>query len=50
MKVNPYTQPIHQGDKKLPVRKDVTPSVLRKSVFDTKNYWFYYTEVLKERN
>jgi hypothetical protein len=26
----------------------VTPNVLQKSIFDTKNYWFYYTEIRKD--
>jgi hypothetical protein len=36
--------------RKLPPRKEPTPNVLRKSVFDTKNYYYYYTEIRKDRN
>jgi hypothetical protein len=32
-----------------PNNKEPTPNVLRKSVFDTKNYYYYFTEVWKDR-
>jgi hypothetical protein len=31
-----------------PPKEDHTPIVLKKSVFDTKNYYYYFTEVQKD--
>jgi hypothetical protein len=39
----------HHARRKPIPRKEPTPNVLRKSVFDTKNYYYYYTEVWKDR-
>ncbi len=40
----------HKSRRKPPPNKEPTPNVLRKSVFDTKNYYYYFTEVWKDRS
>lgn len=32
-----------------PPKKDPTPNVLKRTVFDTKNYYYYFTEVWNDR-
>lgn len=35
--------------KEVPPQKNITPNLLRKSVFETKNYYYYFTEIWKEK-
>lgn len=40
----------NKDPKKLINRKDVTSNVFKKPTFDTKIYYYYFTEIRKDKN